>query len=247
MARTQDKPPATLQVAPVQRKATHLEVLTKLGDEIRAGRLLAGDRLPPERLLSEMLNVSRNSLRESLAILEAVGVIRSQAGSGPRAGTFVLSEPGTAMNEILALQVQLNQFDISDVIEFRRSIENMAVTKLASNPECHDLSMAEALIEESTHITSPDEFARLDMDFHVGLVRLGGNRLSSYMVQMCRVVLEDRMVAGFKTLDSWDSARLVFIEQHRAIVESVKEGAVDQASQALLRHITGPAGFRSIS
>jgi len=44
--------------------------------------LKAGDRLPPERTLAEMLEVSRNTLRGILRMLEARGLVKIKAGSG---------------------------------------------------------------------------------------------------------------------------------------------------------------------
>lgn len=244
MARPQDTPVTSLRVEPIKKVSTHLEVLHRLGDEIRQGRLRGGDRLPPERQLAEMLQVSRTSLRGGLAVLEAVGLVRSQPGSGPRAGTFMLSEPGTNMNEILSLQVALSHFDVADVVDFRRSIESAAVMRLAADPEHYDLSVAEKLIDESVDAKRPEMFAPYDVDFHVELVRLGSNRLSVYMVQMCRDVLEDRMLAGFKTLDDWDEARELFIDHHRGILDAIRSGDPASAVNALLKHVTGPRGYR---
>lgn len=56
--------------------------------EIRAGRLEAGQSLPPEAKLSEMLGVSRNTLRQALGKLEDDGMLERVRGRG----TFLTSE-----------------------------------------------------------------------------------------------------------------------------------------------------------
>ncbi len=49
------------------------KALEKLGQVIQDMELKAGDRLPPERRLVDMLDVSRNTLRSILHSLEARG------------------------------------------------------------------------------------------------------------------------------------------------------------------------------
>ena len=61
---------------------SYLKVDNYIKEQILNGELKAGDKLPPERELAQILDVSRNSVREGLRILENMGVIASQQGSG---------------------------------------------------------------------------------------------------------------------------------------------------------------------
>ena len=58
------------------------KALEKLGQVIQDLELTAGDRLPPERRLVELLDVSRNTLRSILHSLEARGLVVIRPGSG---------------------------------------------------------------------------------------------------------------------------------------------------------------------
>ena len=49
---------------------------------IRNNELHSGDKLPGERTLSEILKISRNSVREGLRLLETQGVISTKSGIG---------------------------------------------------------------------------------------------------------------------------------------------------------------------
>lgn len=51
-------------------------------DKIEAGELDPGDRLPPEREMSERLGVNRLTVRRALRVLEDLGVIIRRQGSG---------------------------------------------------------------------------------------------------------------------------------------------------------------------
>ena len=69
------------------------EVLSRLKAMVHVGELGPGDRLPPERLLCEMFQVSRSTLREGLRALRTEGYIEVRRGSS--GGSFIspLNEP----------------------------------------------------------------------------------------------------------------------------------------------------------
>ena len=57
-------------------------VIEYFKNRIMAGELRPGEKLPQEREIAQMLEVSRNSVREALRIMDMTGVISSQQGSG---------------------------------------------------------------------------------------------------------------------------------------------------------------------
>jgi GntR family transcriptional regulator len=82
--------PASLPIArPVDRQDSavplYVQIADSLLDRIESGRLIPGDRLPPERELSEGLGVNRLTLRRALQMLESQGLLIRRQGSG----TFV--------------------------------------------------------------------------------------------------------------------------------------------------------------
>lgn len=64
-----------------QQKA-YKGVIDYFKKKILDGELRPGEKLPPERDIAERLNVSRNSVREAIRIMDMTGVISSQQGSG---------------------------------------------------------------------------------------------------------------------------------------------------------------------
>jgi len=57
-------------------------IAAQVVDIIETQKLRAGDSLPPERQLAELLEVSRPSLREALHILQAQGLVEIKHGQG---------------------------------------------------------------------------------------------------------------------------------------------------------------------
>lgn len=66
----------------------YIQIAEGLIGQVESGELLPGDRLPPERELSEQLGVNRMTLRRSLRVLEAQGLVVRKHG----VGTYI-SEP----------------------------------------------------------------------------------------------------------------------------------------------------------
>src|ERR671928_1717465 len=82
------------------------EISERIRAAIVEGRLRPGDRLPPERELTERFGVSRVSVRDALRILEASGLIEIRVGA--RGGAFVTSPSSTRIGTGLADLISLS-------------------------------------------------------------------------------------------------------------------------------------------
>ena len=58
------------------------QIADNLLDQIESGKLVPGDRLPPERDLSQQLGVNRLTLRRALRVLESQGLLVRRQGAG---------------------------------------------------------------------------------------------------------------------------------------------------------------------
>ena len=61
---------------------SHTKVSEYIWGKIYNKELKVGDKIPSERDLAKILGISRNSVREGLRIMDNVGIISSQHGSG---------------------------------------------------------------------------------------------------------------------------------------------------------------------
>src|SRR3989304_3362932 len=76
-----------LGIRPLTRPADggpplYLQIAEALTARIESGELVSGDRLPPERDLSQSLGVNRLTLRRALRSLESQGLITRRQGRG---------------------------------------------------------------------------------------------------------------------------------------------------------------------
>jgi GntR family transcriptional regulator, arabinose operon transcriptional repressor len=80
--------PMAFAVSTGERRPKYQRVCDHLYAELQAGRLTPGQALPPEAKLSEILGVSRNTLRQALGKLEDDGMVERVQGRG----TFLTSQ-----------------------------------------------------------------------------------------------------------------------------------------------------------
>src|SRR6056297_2434474 len=107
---------------------------------ILRGILRPGERLPSERELAERLGVSRPSLREAVADLQARGLLDTRAG----AGIFVADILGAAFSPALIRLISSHDEAVFDVIAFRRDMESLAAERAARLGSDTDLAVIDA-------------------------------------------------------------------------------------------------------
>ena len=66
--------------SPIKRDSVISQAAQEICRIIEAERLTPGDTLPPETRLSQMLGISRNSVREALRVLHGLGYVEKAAG-----------------------------------------------------------------------------------------------------------------------------------------------------------------------
>ncbi|EMY33298.1 GntR family transcriptional regulator [Arthrobacter crystallopoietes BAB-32] len=207
-------------------------------DELSSGRLHIGDHLPSERALAETLNVSRNSLREALRVLEALGTIQAATGSGPRSGTILTAAPEQALTLALNLQLATSHVEHSHVYEVRLLLETWAAEH--SDPDRGDWDSAERLLKlMDDEQTAVADFLHLDAEFHVLLSRAAGNPLISTLMDAMRTSIADHTLARAQALPDWTATASRLRSEHRGIFEALRGGERTRAAELVRQHIRG--------
>ena len=102
------------------QKVSHL-LAADLRRQILNGQLAADQQLPPEADLIARLQVSRDTLREALRILESQQLVEIRRGRG---GGAVVRRPGLeAVGRYVALLLQLRKTTLAHLEEVRSVIE----------------------------------------------------------------------------------------------------------------------------
>lgn len=217
---------------------THQLVLSWIEAELSEGRLAVGGRLPAERTLAEQLKVSRTSVREAIRILEAMGVVRAGVGSGPDAGTVVISDPTAALGSALRLHVATQHLPVADIVETRMLLESWAASR--ASPEAPELEEAGKLLDEmAVEGLDVDEFLALDVRFHLALADAAGNAVVSAMMGSLRESIQRYAAQLTSSLPDWEATATHLKAEHCGILAAIRNGDGDRAARLVAAHIEG--------
>lgn len=177
---TSADPSETLAVlGPVARSSVVDAVSDRLRNEILAGRLAPGSRLPSERELSLALGVNRLTLRAALARLEAMGLVTTRHGSGTevaawreRAGLEALPMVMGSLDPDEPAWLEL----LTSMLEVRRVLATEAVALAAERHTEEDIAaMRRIAKEQAARLTDVQAYARGDLDFQRAVIRAARN------------------------------------------------------------------------
>ena len=218
---------------------THQLVLTWIENELSGGRLAVGGRLPAERALAEQLKVSRTSVREAIRILEAMGVVRAGVGSGPEAGTVVISDPTAALGSALRLHVATQHLPVADIVATRVLLESWAAA--AARPDAPQLDDAAALLHtmDAAEDLPINDFLALDVRFHLALADAAGNAVVSAMMGSLRESIQGYAADLTSRLPDWEATAARLRAEHHGILDAIRNDDGGTAAKLVAAHIEG--------
>jgi GntR family transcriptional regulator, transcriptional repressor for pyruvate dehydrogenase complex len=223
----------------VTTEQPYLRVIADIEDSITAGRLSVGDRIDSERLLAERLGVSRSSVREAIRALSTLGIVQSSVGSGPQAGSIVISNLEFASTSALRLHVATKALPISDIVRTRIMLEAGAYREVIEPLMPDRLQAAHHLISTMDAAPDPSRFLQADLEFHLELVKLAGNVVASVLLTSLRNAISDYVSASSSKLSDWKATTLQLQIEHRKIVVALEVGDGEQAAEIVEQHILG--------
>lgn len=200
---------------------------------IVAGELQPGQRLPPEKELSERLGLSRNSLREAVAALELVRVLDVRRGDG----TYVTSLDPALLLEALAFTVELHADDsLLELFAVRRVLEASAAGLAAARLGEEDLDDLAALLGEVTEETPVEDLVASDLAFHARIATASGNAYLAGLLE----ALNDRTVRAriWRGITEERSVQRT-LDEHAAILAALRARDAALAAALVTAHVEG--------
>src|SRR5262249_44215803 len=97
--------------SPIKRESVISQAAQEICRYIEAEKLGPGDALPPETRLSQMLGISRNSLREAVRVLQGLGHVEKAAG-----GRIIVAVASQGSNSVFDESVLIEAAPIANEV-----------------------------------------------------------------------------------------------------------------------------------
>jgi len=222
-------PAATLARAPSLADT----LAARLREEIAAGHLATGEKLPSEMQMSERYGVSRPTVREAIGRLKHDGLVVTRQG----AGVFV-GDPGASSVFRLNVADFSDRNEIGHIVELLMAVEASATEHAAVRRSAAELARIRQRLDAMQQaIDRGEPGVDEDVAFHREIIEATGNPffrdLSDFL---------DRKVRNFIRTARMNSARHAGLTQavqseHLAIYEAIRDGDARRARAAAETHI----------
>jgi GntR family transcriptional repressor for pyruvate dehydrogenase complex len=224
------------ELKPIRQQRIYQIIIAQIIDLIRQDKLRVGEKLPPERTLAEMFNVSRPSVREALRVMEVIGLIERKPGGGSHITDLNIAH---FLNMISPIFLRHAGFEI-ELLEMRFLLEIRAVELASRHASMNYRGELDEHIARMQHAFDEDDLAgqsEADIAFHRTIFKLSDNyvlqKASEFVVSMLeRSVTYAR---GIILEGGYGSERL--LEQHVSIWEAIRSGDPVQARKAMEEHM----------
>ena len=216
----------------IKRSTTADKVFDILHQWIASGRLQEGEVLPSQDELSRRFEVSRNTLREAIFKLSALGLVQAKQG----VGTVVQFR--SSANYLSGLQDHLlmDRISMREFLEARVSIETTIVRLAVARASREDIDRLDKILDrqrEAIKAGDEVEFVKHDVAFHGELGNACGNRVMLKISQTVYNLLRSYITTVAGAPGNIEQA----YRYHRQILAAIKNRDAQAAENDMVSHL----------
>ncbi|MHB8991455.1 MAG: FadR/GntR family transcriptional regulator [Chloroflexota bacterium] len=209
------------------------DVALQIREAIVQGRLQPGDRLPSQRELKELFQVSRSAIMEALRVLEKADLITIRAGA--TGGAFVSHATSDTVAEALLLLLSLEGVSLAELAEFRERLEGGTAYWAALRADEKKLELLErrlSRLEELAAARTPwGAFLAEEMRFHWDVAEGSANRPSVATMKAITRAMEE----AYRFISPGLYQKV--LSDIRGIFEAIRNRQPEVAEQRMKSHI----------
>ena len=197
-----------MEIKSIQTKKIYKNIVEQIVYLIREGSLKCGDKLPPERTLAEMLDVSRASLREALSVMEIMGIV-----------------------DIRPVEDDLIEFrTLLEIAGIRLVIKN------ADNISPQLEELRDVLNEMELNLGDSEAGSRLDIKFHSILFSMSNNSVLVKVMEYVGFILEKTVKFNRGLILEKEGMAQELLKCHMDIYDAIFKKDVNLAQTAVEKH-----------
>lgn len=218
------------------------QLTIKIKEIIEQQGLAAGDKLPSERFLANLFQVSRPPLREALRGLASQGLVITRASGGTYLQTELINWPNQVLQPI-------NQFIFDDphyrydVLEARQALECSAARLAAlraSDADKENIQLCYNTMLRYQEQGDAEHAAKADTEFHLAIAQASHNVVLLQIMRGLFNLLLTNVEHNRKTIFASNNPDTInaLTQQHRNLLDAVLAGDAIKAEQAANHHLT---------
>lgn len=212
----------------LDRRSLAHEAAEQLRRLVQDGTLKPGDKLPSERELSARLGVSRPTLREAVRAMVIIGMLETRHG----AGTFVTHGAPEHENRV-SITIELDD-PLESLFELRLLVEPVAAERAAAHITAAELEqLRELLGRMAGAVDSPDDFVRIDAEFHRCIHRAA----QSELIVAVSSALEELAMRGRRMSGRQPDVTRRTVGEHESILDALQRGDPFEARAVMTAHL----------
>jgi GntR family transcriptional repressor for pyruvate dehydrogenase complex len=218
-----------VKLEPIEtQERLYVRVARRIADLVSSGEVSTGDKLPSERDLAEMLQVSRPSIREAMIALEVSGVIEVRPGSG-----IYVADQSRQLSAVVADE-GIGPFEI---LEMRLLIEPETCALAAERISDDQLEQLRKIYNEMGRTSGTSEVEAFDSQFHNLIAEATENTAIARTVSWLWVLRDQSELSrGFHRLIIKEGVYPV-LDEHTAILKALENRNPDEARKAMRVHL----------
>jgi len=213
----------------VIRKNKVYEEVAKQIERLIVKKLKPGDKLPSERELAEMLQVSRSSIRDAIRGLELVGLVEPRQGAGT-----IVREPSQSSLNPFGNALERRQELVGELLDFRKMLEPPLAARAAAHATPEEISEMEEILQRQEEKQERGEAAIAeDAEFHYSVALASGNSVVLKVLDILMDLLRDTRERSLQV----EGRAQKSLAGHRRILAAIKRHDAESAKSAMRRHI----------
>jgi GntR family transcriptional repressor for pyruvate dehydrogenase complex len=219
-------------LAPMTLRTAGERIAERIVTAIALGEFVPDQRLPTERELAGLLEVSRSTVREALQRLQAAGYVTAKRGRG--GGTFVRTGAGPDADDMIARTLVPAWDHLTEVLDFRSLVEQLIARTAAERRDARDIDLIRAAVQQYSGAADRAASRRADHALHHAIAQATHNaRLAELSAQARREVS-----LGFDAEPYTPQVRHRALDQHPALAEAVVAGDPQKAARLAAEHFS---------
>jgi GntR family transcriptional repressor for pyruvate dehydrogenase complex len=218
---------------PIKRVSASGQVMQQIQTRIFDGTYEPGDRLPPERELSQELGVNRTTLREALKKLEHMGLLSIRHGDGTRVLDYYANARIELLGSLLLSQAQFNPELIENLFDAREVVGAELARKATLHRTPEDLERLRDILSNLREAGEVSEVQDLELQFFYGLAEATKNIFYVFMINSIKpVYVEFRELYAATAREPDKVLRL-----QKAVVNAIEKGDEKLAARKMLLYL----------